>query len=510
MSELRTVVHFAGEKMPKCPNAVGFLMLGTALVGGAMPVGAPAVAASGGETVVTGVDSDHPSDRDRGRAHGRGHNAQRNKQRQSGNESERQKQNMLRDLTLALTPMQKGATDSRALPYNWQKTDATANSVSDQNSLSDITNRPVQNSDQSGSTPEGGPSGPEDDPTRDGTGAAASAAMLAYLKDLAEKDQFTGSALVVRRGQVLARFAAGEADEERHIPNRPDTVYRVMSITKQFTSMLVLKLQDRGLLKLDDPICPYLVPRYIKACPAAWRPITVRMTVTHTSGIPNIENLPGYLANVSRPTTPRKLIQQFVNLPLDFKPGTSWKYTNSGYVLAGAIIQAVTHQPYGVVLRKLITEPLNLRHTGYSPTYPPRGFAKGYLLHGKPAAPLNGSELFSATGLYTTVDDIARWDRAFGSFTVAPPATVKLAFTPQAKCPSTGCLNLPSTAYAFGWLVDRLQGHPLRYHPGLFMGYTASNMYLPADDIQVVVLSNVMNTDTAGIARHLATLALDL
>src|SRR5690606_27921726 len=108
-------------------------------------------------------------------------------------------------------------------------------------------------------------------------------------------------------------------------------------------------------------------------------------------------------------------------LRLDFKPGTSWKYTNSGYVLAGAIIQAVTHKPYGVVLRKLITKPLKLRHTGYSRTYPPRGYAKGYVKPGSPAPLLNGSELFSATGLYTTVDDIVRWDRAFGSYTVAPP-----------------------------------------------------------------------------------------
>ncbi len=494
--------------MPKCPNAVGFLMLGTVLAGGAMPLGAPAVAASAGGAVVTGPDVDHPSARDHARAHGRHRAGQHGKQRQSG----RQQQNLAHDVTLALTPMQKGQTDSRALPYNWQKTDATANSFSDQNNVSDITNRPNQKSDstatgdtsdstQKSDQPVTSPA-PQDD--------AASAEMLAYLRDLAAKKQFTGSALVVRRGQVLARFAAGEADESRHIPNRPDTIYRVMSITKQVTSMIVLKLQDRGLLKLDDRICPYLVPAYIKACPAAWRPITIRETLTHTSGIPNIETLPSYLANVTRPTTPRKLIQQFVNLPLDFKPGTSWKYTNSGYVLAGAIIQAVTHKPYGTVLRDEITGPLHLEHTGYSKLYPPAGFAKGYFTLGSPAPLLNGSELFSATGLYSTVDDLARWDRAFGSYTVAPPATVKLAFTPQAKCPPGGCLNLPSSAYAFGWLVDRLQGHRLRYHPGLFMGYTASNMYLPDDDIQVVVLSNVQDTDTAGIARHLATLALDL
>ncbi|MEU6424916.1 serine hydrolase domain-containing protein [Microbispora sp. NPDC046973] len=485
-------------------------MLGTALSGGAVPLGTPAVAASAEGAVVTGLDVDHPVGRDHARGHGRRGAGHRDGRRQSERERQRQRQNLLRDVTLALTPMQKGETDSRALPYNWQKTDATANSFSDQNNLSDITNRPVQKTDSSAtgdtsdSTQKSDPPGTSSAPPDDST----SAEMLAYLRDLAAKKQFTGSALVVRRGRVLARFAAGEADENKHIPNRPDTVYRVMSITKQFTSMLVLKLQDRGLLKLDDRICPYLVPAYIKACPAAWRPITIRETLTHTSGIPNIETLPSYLANVTRPTTPRKLIQQFVNLPLDFTPGTSWKYTNSGYVLAGAIIQAVTHKPYGTVLRDEITGPLHLEHTGYSRNYPPAGYAKGYFTLGSPAPLLNGSELFSATGLYSTVDDLARWDRAFGSYTVAPPATVKLAFTPQAKCPPTGCLNLPSSAYAFGWLVDRLHGHRLRYHPGLFMGYTASNMYLPDDDIQVVVLSNVQDTDTAGIARHLATLAL--
>ncbi|KAB8177724.1 serine hydrolase domain-containing protein [Microbispora catharanthi] len=487
-------------------------MLGTALTGGAVPVGTPAIAASAGGAVVTGLDVDRPSARNHARAHGRHHSRRRDKQRQSERERQRQRQNLLRDVTLALTPMQKGETDSRALPYNRQQAETTANSSSEQNSLSDITNLPAQKSDAPAIGDTSHSPQKSDPPVTSSApqGDAAGAQMLAYLRDLAAKKQFTGSALVVRRGQVLARFAAGEADENKHIPNRPDTVYRVMSITKQFTSMLMLKLQYRGLLKLDDRICPYLVPAYITACPTAWRPITIRETLTHTSGIPNIETLPSYLANVTRPTTPRKLIQQFVNLPLDFTPGTSWKYTNSGYVLAGAIIQAVTHKPYGTVLRDEITGPLHLEHTGYSRGYPPAGYAKGYFTLGSPAPLLNGSELFSATGLYSTVDDLARWDRAFGSYKVAPPATVKLAFTPQAKCPPAGCLNLPSSAYAFGWLVDRLHGHRLRYHPGLFMGYTASNMYLPDDDIQVVVLSNVQNTDTAGIARHLATFALDL
>ncbi|MEU9891266.1 serine hydrolase domain-containing protein [Sphaerisporangium sp. NPDC051011] len=333
--------------------------------------------------------------------------------------------------------------------------------------------------------------------------------MREYLQDLAAKKEFTGSVLAVRRGEVLVRFAAGEADEEKHIPNQPDTVFRIASVTKQFTSMIVLKLRDRGLLGLDDPVCQYLVPTYIKTCPKAWGPITIRETLIHTSGIPNIQEFPDYYAKLSEPTTTRALIQRFVHKPLNFKPGTCWQYSNSGYILAGAIIQKVTHKPYGTVLQEMIAGPLDLQHTGYSRGNPPDGYAKGYFTVGTPAPPISGSQAFSATGIYSNVDDIARWDRAFGAHLVAPPATVKQAFTPQAACPSNGCLNLPSTAYAFGWLVDRLDGHRLRYHPGLLQGYAASNMYLPNDDIAVVVLSNVQNTDTNAIARHLATMALE-
>jgi CubicO group peptidase (beta-lactamase class C family) len=335
-------------------------------------------------------------------------------------------------------------------------------------------------------------------------GDRTAAAMLSYLRDLAAKKKFTGSVLVVRRRGVLVRFAAGEADEEKHIPVRPDTVFRIASVTKQFTSMLVLKLRDRGLLELDDPVCPYLIPTFIKACPKPWRPITIREILTHTSGIPDIQ------ADLSQPTTTQKVIQRFVNKTLDFKPGTSWKYSSSGYILAGAIIETVTHKPYGTVLHEEITGPLNLQHTGYSTGNPPDGYAKGYFTLGSPAPPINGSEAFSATGIYSTVDDIVRWDRSLGAYLVAPPATVKEAFTPQAKCPSNGCLDLPSSGYAFGWLVDRLHGHRYLYHPGIFWGYQTSNVYLPDDDIAVVVLSNVEETETNSIAGHLAMMALGL
>jgi CubicO group peptidase (beta-lactamase class C family) len=339
-------------------------------------------------------------------------------------------------------------------------------------------------------------------------GDATAAAMRSYLSGLAAKKKFTGAAVVIRRGQVLARFAAGQADEAKRIPVRPETIFRLASVSKQFTAMLVLKQRDRGRLRLDDKICPYLVPKYIKACPKAWRPITIRQILSHTSGIPDISEMPDFFPKLSKPTTTQEIISRFVNKPLDFKPGTSWKYSNSGYILAGAIIEKVANKPYGTVLHDDITGPLGLTHTGYSNGNPPAGYAKGYLKLGTPAPPINGSQANAAGGVYSTVDDLGWWDRSFGANKVAPPATVKEAFTPQARCPSSGCLDSPSTGYAFGWLVDELRGHRYLYHPGLLQGYHASNAYLPDDDIAVAVLSNVQDTDVNGINRHLATMAL--
>jgi CubicO group peptidase (beta-lactamase class C family) len=339
-------------------------------------------------------------------------------------------------------------------------------------------------------------------------GDRTAAAMRSYLQGLAAKKKFTGAAIVVRHGQVLARFAAGQADTATHTPVRPDTIFRLASVSKQFTAMLVLKQRDRGLLRLDDRVCPYLVPKYVKSCPKAWSSITIKEVLDHTSGIPDISEMPDFFPKLAKPTTTQEIIRRFVNKPLDFKPGTNWKYSNSGYILAGAIVEKVTHKPFGTALHDDITGPLNLTNTGYSNGNPPAGYAKGYLTPGASAGTINGSQANAAGGVYSTVDDLSRWDRAFGANRVAPAATVKEALSTQARCPSGGCLDSPSTGYGYGWLIDRLRGHRYVYHPGLLQGYHTSNGYLPDDDIAVAVLSNVQNTDVNGINRHLATLAL--
>lgn len=335
-------------------------------------------------------------------------------------------------------------------------------------------------------------------------GDPAAAAITSYLKGL---KNFTGSAVVVKRGVVLARYAAGDADEARKQANRPDTVFRIASVSKQFTSMMVLKLRDRGMLGLDDPVCKYLVPSYVASCPKAWRPITLRQTLDHTSGIPDISEMSDFFDKLDQPTTTKALIGRFLTKKLDFKPGSDWKYSNSGYILAGAAIEKVTGKSFGEVLQEQITGPLALRQTGFSEGQPPAGAAKGYAKKGTAAGLINGSQANAAGGVYTTAEDLTRWDRAFGANLVAPAGTVREAFTSQARCPSAGCLDSPSNGYGLGWLIDRLDGHTFYYHPGLLEGFHASNGYLPDSDIAVAVLSNVQTTDVNGVLRHLAVLA---
>ncbi len=332
------------------------------------------------------------------------------------------------------------------------------------------------------------------------------AQMRSYLQGLAAKKRFTGTAIVVRRGQVLTRFAAGTAAPGR--ANTPPTIFRLASVSKQFTAMLVLKQQDRKRLRVGDRICPYLVPKTVKVCPKAWGAITIAEILDHTSGIPDISEMSDFFPKLSKPTTTNEIVQRFANKPLDFTPGTKWKYSNSGYILAGAIIEKVTGKPFGTALHDDITGPLDLRSTGYSLGDPPRGSARGYSSPGHLAAPINGSQANAAGGVYSNVDDMSRFDRAFGAAKIAPKATVELAFSKQAACPSGGCLDSPSTGYGFGWLLDRLQGHRFLYHPGLLQGFHTSNSYMPENDIAVVVLSNMQSTDVNGINRHLATMAL--
>jgi CubicO group peptidase (beta-lactamase class C family) len=153
--------------------------------------------------------------------------------------------------------------------------------------------------------------------------------IQSYVSD----KQFMGTVLVARDQTVILNKAYGFANLEWSVQNTPTTKFRLGSITKQFTSACVFLLQERGKLKIDDP-----VKKYMPDAPAAWDKITIYHLLTHTSGIPSFTSFPDYHSTEATPTTPEQLVARFRDKPLEFQPGEKWNYSNSGYVLLGYLI----------------------------------------------------------------------------------------------------------------------------------------------------------------------------
>src|SRR5271163_13318 len=168
--------------------------------------------------------------------------------------------------------------------------------------------------------------------------------VLARAQDVSRLDQivqsyvtaktFMGTVLVARGGEVLFSKGYGMANLEWDIPNSPSTKFRLGSVTKQFTATSILLLEERGKLKVDDP-----VKKYMPDAPAAWDRITIFHLLTHTSGIPSFTGFPDYAKLEPFTTTPAELVARFKDKPLEFEPGTKWRYNNSGYVLLGYLIE---------------------------------------------------------------------------------------------------------------------------------------------------------------------------
>ena len=312
------------------------------------------------------------------------------------------------------------------------------------------------------------------------------------------------AALVVQDGMPVLRKGYGLANVELGVPIRPDMVFRLGSTTKQFTSACILKLVEEGKLRLDDPISKYL-PDY----PAAGRAVTLQQLLTHTSGIKSATDMPTWFPHMREDWTVAQLIDFFKNEPLDFPPGTSWHYTNSGYILLGAILEKVTGRPYAEIVADWIFRPLGMKDTRYgsdTPIIP--GRADGYRKtpDGVINAPyLSMTQPFSAGALVSTVDDLARWQAALDRGEILSAESRRRMWTP---------VVLPDgrpTRYGFGWGIWSYQGHAVVEHGGTINGFSTANMRLPDDRIYVAVLSNCGGcADPRSLALTAATTLLDI
>jgi len=267
-----------------------------------------------------------------------------------------------------------------------------------------------------------------------------------------DNGQFNGTALVAENGKVIYKKGIGLANMEWNIPNTPDTKFRIGSITKQFTSMLVMQLVEQQKIDLQGKLTDYL-PYYRQD---TGQKVTIHHLLTHTSGIPSYTSLPQFSEEVSRDPYPvDEFITKYCSGDLEFEPGSQFSYNNSGYFLLGAVIEKVTGKTYEEVLAENILRPLGMKDTGYDhhDTIIP-GRAAGYSrdFDGYENAPyLDMSLPYAAGSLYSTVEDLSIWDQALYSDKLLSKKMKDVLFKPH--------VSAMGAHYGYGWVVGQ-KGFP--------------------------------------------------
>lgn len=304
-------------------------------------------------------------------------------------------------------------------------------------------------------------------------------------------ERFVGSILITRDEQVLAQRSFGYASLEWHVPNTSTTRFHIGSLTKQFTAVSILLLAEQGKLRLDDPIS-----KYVENAPEAWKSITLLHLLTHQSGIVSITDLPADQAALRRGGTPAEIVERFRNQPLLFPPGTQARYSNSGYILLGMVIEKASGEPYATFLQKNIFDPLKMRDTGVDNGVDVvENLASGYRLHGDKlvrAEFLDMTIPFAAGDMYSTTNDLARWEQGLYGGKLLRPESLRRMTTPG------------MSDFGFGVVVRREYGGPVINHTGGIQGFVSEMAYYPASRIEVVVLSNTESKETLLLSEQLA------
>jgi D-alanyl-D-alanine carboxypeptidase len=291
------------------------------------------------------------------------------------------------------------------------------------------------------------------------------------------------SVAVLRGSDTIVMKGYGEASVEAHRAATASTVYRIGSITKQFTSAEIMRLVERGKLSLDDPMS-----KYLPDVPLHGHTVTIRQLLNHTSGIHSYTSEPEWQKTWSKDLTPRQIVAFVDKDTFDFAPGTGWRYNNTGYVLLGMIIEKITGEPYASYLQHDLFTPLGLRQTSYCPSRPTDpSFADGYSSGGgtvKPAEFLAMSHPFSAGALCSTVRDLVIWQRALAGGRVVNAKSFALMTTADTLN------NGKRLNYGFGLVPGMLGTHRSIGHGGGVNGFTTSSIFFPDDSVNVVVFSN--------------------
>lgn len=331
------------------------------------------------------------------------------------------------------------------------------------------------------------------------TNADLSTAINQELEKTFKPNEPGAAVIAVKNGQVVFRKGYGMANLELGVAIEPDMIFRIGSITKQFTAVSILMLMEQGKLSLSDEITKFL-PDY----PTQGHKITVEHLLTHTSGIKSYTGMAEWRPLWRKDLKLTELIDIFKNQPMEFAPGAKWNYNNSAYVLLGAIIEKVSGQSYADFVEKNIFAPLGMTQSFYDNTQRiiPRR-AAGYSRNaGKfvNAEYLSMSHPHAAGSLMSTVDDLAKWDAALYTEKLVKQESLKKAWT--AFVLNDG----KPTTYGYGWGVNTLQGMQMITHSGGINGFTCDAVRLPETRVYVAILTN-REGGVGNLAKKIAVLA---
>lgn len=316
-----------------------------------------------------------------------------------------------------------------------------------------------------------------------------------YLSEARWVWGFHGTVLVAYDGRTILNKGYGIANREFGRLNTPETKFFIGSITKQFTAGAILLLQEQGKLSVTDPVAEHL-PDYPR--PAADK-ITIHHLLTHTSGIPNYTDMPEVLLRRTSRFSPGELLRSFQDRPLEFEPGSEFRYSNSGYIVLGAIIEAVSGQSYEAFLHHYFLGPLGMDNSGYARRemgVPERadGYTSDENLRVRDAVPIHYSLLHTAGALYSTTGDMLTWDRSLCSRQILSRESLRAMFTPYLD------------GYGYGWVIDSLYGRRHQFHGGFIDGFNTTVERWPDQKLLVVVFANDDNAPVKKIAHGLAAI----
>lgn len=320
------------------------------------------------------------------------------------------------------------------------------------------------------------------------------------LTGFSKQNEPGGAFLATKKGKVVYRKAFGKANLELDVPMTPDHVFQIGSMTKQFTAVAILMLEQQGKLNVNDP-----VSKYIKDYPSGDK-ITIHHLLTHTSGIKDFTKMKALSTIAQKEMKPEMMVDFFKNEPVDFAPGEKFEYNNSGYVVLGYIIELVSGQTYEDFIKKNIFEKAGMSHSYYATDrllIPKRAY--GY--HQKEYGFVNKTMIsfsvpFSSGSLMSTVDDMLKWQQALNQNTLLNVAETQKAFQKYRLN------NGEEFTYGYGWHLKDINGTPDREHGGSVFGFKSMGVYIPSEDIYVIGFSNCDCHSPTEITRNIAKIVL--